>query len=154
MSTTPRGVYDRPTLEIFFNDFKAVNPRIDFTAEQIRLTNVGRNSDPATRVTVNTSATMVGRPERGRRGEWQVSWNRRDIAKIFAQCNVYVPYTGQTKLSELLGSINAQYPIALADTDIYDASIPAKPTLPLTLSIPMHAANPAFIGTLTLTLGN
>lgn len=154
MSTTPRGVYDRPTLEIFFNDFKAVNPRIDYTAEQIRLTDIGRNSDPGTRVTVNTSALMVGRPERGRRGEWAVSWNRRDIAKIFAQCNVYVPYTGQVKLSELLVSINAQYPIALAATDIYDASIPANPTLPLTLSIPMHAANPAFIGTLNLTLGN
>lgn len=149
---TTRGPYDRPTFEIFFNDYKAMNPRVDYTAQQCYLSGVARNTDQQTRHAVNTMGQLNGKVATGRSGEVTVRWNRRDIGKVFAKCKVYVPYTGQQSLAELLPSINAQYPIQLALSDIYNANID-DPVLPLTLTIPMHANNPAFIGAFTLTLG-
>jgi hypothetical protein len=150
---TTRGLYDRPTYEIFFEDFKAANPRIDFTSAQVMLTGMVRNNEQATRAQFNTYALLQGKESAGRRGTWETYWNRQDIAKVFARCHVYVPYTGQTQLSELLPIINRDYPIQLTVDDIYDAAIPANPTVPMSLSITMHADNPAFIGVLNLTLG-
>lgn len=149
---TTRGPYDRPTLEIFFNQYKQHNPRVDFSVEQVYLKSIALNTDPQTRHAINTQALLCGKAAAGQSGEQVVRWNRRDIGKVFAKCQVYVPYTGQTTLAELLTSINSRYPIQLAETDIYNATLDAS-TLPVQLTIPMHANNPAFIGAFTLTLG-
>lgn len=150
---TSRGPYDRPTIEIFFNQYKQYNPRVDFSVNQIYLSDIGLNIDPQTRHAVNTQAYLKGKESAGQSGTQRVRFNRRDIGKVFAKCKVYVPYAGQAMLSELLESINSRYPIQLARGDIYDANLPEHPTLPLELTIPMHANNPAFIGAITLTLG-
>lgn len=153
MSTTVRGPYDRPTSEIFFNTFKAANPRVDYSIEQVALSDIRGNDDPSTRYALNTMATVTGVESRGRSGRFVTRWDRKDIAKVFSRCNVYISYTGQEKISDLLPSINAAYPIQLQLDDIYDANLVGTDKLPMQVNIPMHANNLAFVGVLTVTLG-
>lgn len=145
--------YDDKSWSLIFNLIKSANPDINFTKEQVRLTELAVNDGPDKDVN-NTKGVLVGIPEMGREGSFPLTWNRPDIGQIFSNIpTVYIAPNGQKKKSDLLVTLNALYNFQLQASDIYD-SVLNMAIIPQQVTLPIRENNPAFTGTLTVTVGD
>lgn len=147
---TADGYYNLPTWDLFFRQLLLDNPNINFTAEEVRLIDITPyiTADKE----VNTKSTLIGVPEYGREGTWELTHNRPDLGVIFADVEVWVAPNNQTLKSELLPDINARFGFQLTAADIYDGYLNPQ-LVPYTVDLVVRENNPAFTGTLTVHIG-
>lgn len=143
--------YNKLTWLLVFDLIKDANPAIDFTSDQVRLVSIEENIGGTEGL--NTRGVLVGIPEMGREGEFTLEWNRRDIGEIFSKTKVYIAPKNQRMKSDLLPDINTQYPFELRSGDIYDSVINMA-LVPMTVTLTVRENNPAFMGSLEVTVGN
>lgn len=148
---TPNGYYNKPTDELVFDLIKEANPESDFTQDQVRLTNFTENTngDPKR----NTAGKLVAILGMGREGEIALTWNRPNIAEIFAEVDVYVSASNKFKKSDLLAEINLNFGFQLAAEDIYDEVLNLS-IVPTVTQIRIRPTCPAFTGILEVNIGD
>lgn len=147
---TADGYYNLSTWQLFFRQLKLDNPNINFTADEVKLINITPYITSDTEV--NTKSTLIGVPEYGREGTWELTHNRPDIGVIFAEVEVWVEPKGQLMKSDLLPDINARFGFQLTAGDIYDGYLNPQ-LVPYSVDVTIRETNPAFTGKLTVNIG-
>lgn len=145
--------YNDESWPLIFALIQAANPDINFTKDQVKLTEFEPNDGTDSAVN-NTKGVLVGIPEMGREGSFPLTWNRPDIGQIFSDIPVvWLPPAGQKKKSDLLTSLNSLYNFQLRASDIYD-SILNLAIIPQEITLTIRDNNPAFTGSLKVTVGD
>lgn len=146
------GYYNKSTYELVWDLIIEANPRIDYTKDQVRISQMEENIGADRRPDLNTYGKLVAIPGLGREGEQWFEWNRPFMNEIFADIDVFVPPKKQQRVSDLLPDFNAMYGFKLAAGDIYDFNIEILDT-PKKYTIQIRETCPAFQGTLDIWLG-
>lgn len=147
---TANGYYNLSTWELFFRQLKQDNPNIDYTSEQVTLIDIVPYI--TTDKTINTKATLVGLPEYGREGTYELTYNRPDLGIIFSDVQIWVAPNGQLLKSELLTSLNTRFGFQLNASDIYDGYLNPQ-LVPYQVEVVVRETNPAFTGKLAINIG-
>lgn len=146
-----RNYYNRNTWDILWDMITKVNPDIEFTKEQVRLTEVINEFNPNTNR--NTQGKLVGIPEMGREGEYIISWDRISLRDVFKN-DIYVPYNPDALfISDYLSVFNKAFRFKLSTSDIYDEAVTIN-DLPQKITVRFRESCPSFIESFDLYIGN